>query len=134
MVEKLRAKNMTRSAKGTVEAPGVNVKAKAGLNRSILNVGWFGFEAKLAYKLAERGGQLAHVNPAYTSQTCSACGAVDSRGRESQASFVCPCCGFRSNADLNAAINIERRWNTPLLSVEAGDSAAHEAETLPVVA
>lgn len=134
VVERLRTKNMTRSAKGTIEAPGVNVAQKRGLNRSILNVGWFGFETKLAYKLAERGGQLVRVNPAYTSQTCSACGTVDSRGRESQASFVCPCCGFRLNADLNAAINIERRWNTPLLDVEACDSAAHEASTLLVVA
>lgn len=134
VVEKLLTKNMTRSAKGSVDAPGRNVKAKSGLNRSILNVGWFGLETKLAYKLAERGGELAHVNPAYTSQTCSACGTVDSRGRESQASFVCPCCGFRANADLNAAINIERRWNTPLLSVEAGIGLAHEAETLLDVA
>lgn len=134
VVEKLRTKNMMRSAKGTIEAPGVNVKAKAGLNRSILNVGWHGLEIKLAYKLAERGGQLVQVNPAYTSQTCSACGTMDSRGRESQASFVCPCCGFRANADLNAAINIERRWNTPLLSVEASGGAAHETETLLAVA
>ncbi len=134
VLEKLRTRNMTRSAKGSIEAPGVNVKAKAGLNRSILNVGWFGFEAKLAYKLAERGGQLVRVNPAYTSQTCSACGTVDSRGRKSQASFVCPCCGFRANADLNAAINIERRWNTPLLDVEACGSAAQDASTLLAVA
>lgn len=134
VVEKLRTKNMTRSAKGTLEAPGVNVKAKSGLNRSILNVGWHGFETKLAYKLAERGGQLVRVNPAYTSQTCSACGIVDSRGRESQASFVCPCCGFRANADLNAAINIKRRWNTPLLDVEACGSAAQDASTILDVA
>jgi len=119
-VEKLKTRNMTRSAKGTIAKPGRNVAQKRGLNRSILNVGWFGLEAKLAYKLAERGGLLVRVDPAYTSQTCSDCGAVDSRGRESQASFVCPHCGFRANADLNAAINIERRGNAPLLDVEGG--------------
>lgn len=38
--EKLDIRTMTRSAKGTVEAPGSNVRAKAGLNRSILVQGW----------------------------------------------------------------------------------------------
>jgi putative transposase len=37
VTEELSPKNMTASAKGTVEKPGKNVKAKAGLNRSILN-------------------------------------------------------------------------------------------------
>ena len=119
-VEALRTRNMTRSAKGTIDAPGRNVRAKRGLNRAILNVGWFGLETKLAYKLAERGGVLVRVDPAFTSQTCSACGTVDSRGRESQASFVCPACGFRCNADWNAAVNIERRGNTAVLDVEGG--------------
>lgn len=119
-IEALRTRAMTRSAKGTVAAPGRNVRAKSGLNRAILNVGWHGIETKLAYKLAERGGLLVRVDPAFTSQTCSACGTVDSRGRESQASFVCPCCGFRANADWNAAINIERRGNPAVLDVEGG--------------
>jgi len=39
-VEDLAITNMTRSASGTVEAPGRNVAAKAGLNRSILDAGW----------------------------------------------------------------------------------------------
>jgi putative transposase len=134
VLESLATKNMTRSAKGTVDAPGTNIRQKAGLNRIILEQGWFGFETMLAYKLDERGGYLAKVDPRFTSQTCSACGAVDRESRESQASFYCRQCGFRSNADLNAAVNIERRWNTPLLSVEAGGYAAHEAETPEVVA
>lgn len=128
-LEKLKTANMTRSAKGTAEAPGANVKAKSGLNRSILNVGWFGLETKLAYKMAERGGVLLHVDPAYTSQTCSDCGAVDSRARESQARFVCPHCGFRANADWNAALNIRQRGNTALLLVEDGHGASGEART-----
>ena len=38
-VEDLQIKNMTRSAKGTREKPGRNVRAKAGLNRGILGSG-----------------------------------------------------------------------------------------------
>lgn len=50
-VEALNTRNMTASAKGTADAPGRNVRQKAGLNRSILNQGWHAFETMLAYKL-----------------------------------------------------------------------------------
>lgn len=129
ILEKLKTKNMTRSAKGTAEAPGKNVAAKSGLNNSILNVGWFGIETKLAYKVAERGGELAFVDPAYTSQTCSACGSINADHRKSQARFVCDDCGHEANADQNAATNIKRRWNTPSQGVEVKCKFACEAPT-----
>lgn len=128
-IEALKVRNLTASAGGTIDAPGRNVSQKRGLNRAILNVGWFGLEQKLAYKLSARGGVLCRVDPAHTSQTCSACGTIDSRSRESQARFVCRHCGFRANADLNAAINIERRGNAALLDVEGGRQSPAEAST-----
>jgi putative transposase len=134
-VEDLNIQNMTASARGTVERPGRQVRQKSGLNRSILDQSWGVFETLLTYKLDERGGMLVKVDPAYTSQTCSDCGAVDARSRESQASFVCVACGFRAHADTNAAINIRdagtgiRRWNTPSLRVEDGRWAADETRT-----
>ena len=73
VVEDLNTKGMTKSAKGTVEAPGKQVKQKSGLNRAILASGWGSLERKLAYK----AGALLKVDPAYTSQTCSRCGHVD---------------------------------------------------------
>lgn len=108
VLEDLKVRNMTASAKGTVDEPGRNVRQKAGLNRSILNQGWHSFETLLAYKLEERGGALVSVPAAYTSQTCSACGTVDRESRESQALFLCRQCGFRDHADINAATNILR--------------------------
>ncbi|MCA1775376.1 MAG: transposase, partial [Loktanella sp.] len=114
---------------GTVDAPGTNVRQKAGLNRAILDQGWHGFETVLAYKLEERGGHLCKVDPRYTSQTCSACGAVDRGSRESQASFHCRTCGFRAHADHNAAINILRR-NTASMLVEEGHWVSVEARTI----
>jgi putative transposase len=126
--EDLRIKNMTASARGTVEKPGRMVRQKAGLNRSILNQGWFGFETILAYKLEARGGYLLKVDPAYTSQTCSECGAVDRESRESQAAFVCQHCGFRAHADHNAAINILRR-NTASMRMEEGHKLSVEVRT-----
>lgn len=132
VLEDLVTRNMTRSAKGTVEVPGKKVRQKAGLNRAILDQGWHGFETVLAYKLEERGGHLCKVDPRHTSQTCSACGAVDRESRESQASFHCRACGFRAHADHNAAINILRR-NTASMIVEEGHWLSVEAITTQAV-
>jgi transposase len=102
-VEDLRITNMTRSAKGTREKPGRNVKHKSGLNRGILRSGWGLLVRRLEQKAP---GRVEKVNPAFTSQRCSACGHVDAKSRKSQARFVCTACGFACHADVNAAINI----------------------------
>ena len=94
---------MTRSARGTRENPGRNVRAKAGLNRGILRSGW----GLLVRRLQDKApGRVEKVSPAFTSQRCSACGQVDRDSRESQAVFRCTACGFACHADVNAAINI----------------------------
>ena len=102
-VEDLQITNMTRSAKGTRENPGWNVRAKAGLNRGILGSGW----GLLVRRLEDKApGRVEKIRPAFTSQQCSACGHVDAKSRESQARFVCTACGFALHADVNAARNI----------------------------
>jgi putative transposase len=105
VVEDLRVSNMTRSAKGTVEKPGKNVRQKAGLNRSMLNEAHARTVELLTYKLAECGGQLLKVPAAYTSQTCSACGHRD-KGSRNGVKFSCTSCGWVGHADSNAALNI----------------------------
>ena len=107
VLEDLQVKNMSRSAKGTMNEPGRNVNAKAGLNKSILDQGWGEFRRQLEYKLTWLGGELHIVPPQYTSQTCSECKHVDRGSRLSQAKFKCTSCGYESNADVNAARNIE---------------------------
>lgn len=111
MVEDLRVKNMTRSAKGTVEAPGVNVKQKSGLNRAILDQGWTQILTLLTYKADQAGARVIRVRPHGTSQTCHRCGSSAEGQRESQALFRCadPVCGWTGNADTNAAIVIKQR-------------------------
>ena len=102
-VENLNVTAMTHSARGTDQAPGRNVRQKAGLNRGILAAGW----GMLVRRLEDKApGRVEKVNPAYTSQRCSACGRVDARSRESQARFACTACGYAGNADVNAARNI----------------------------
>lgn len=106
VIEDLQISNMSKSAKGTIEEPGKNVKAKSGLNRSILDQGWFEARRQLEYKQQWQGGIVVAVAPQYTSQTCSSCGHVDKESRLSQDKFCCTACGFQSNADTNAAKNI----------------------------
>lgn len=127
VVERLRTKNMTASARGTLAEPGRNVTQKRGLNRAILNVGWHQIETMLIYK----AHRLVKVDPAYSSQTCASCGTVDRRSRESQARFSCTACGHRDNADRNAAVVILNRGSTP--GVDPCRRAGDEARTIQVV-
>lgn len=114
VIEDLKTKNMSRSAKGTIENPGINIKAKSGLNKSILDQGWFEFKRQLEYKLHYKGGRLIKIDPKYTSQTCSHCGHLHQDNRKSQAVFLCIACGYKNNADINAAINILRLGQSQL--------------------
>ena len=56
----------------------------------------------LNYKAAH----VEAVHPAYTSQTCNECGAIDKANRLTQSNFKCVHCGHTGNADVNAALNI----------------------------
>ncbi|MGA5758969.1 RNA-guided endonuclease InsQ/TnpB family protein [Nonomuraea bangladeshensis] len=102
-VEDLKIRDMTRTAKGTRDAPGRNVRQKAGLNRGILAAGWGRLVRRLEHKAP---GRVHKVNPRHTSQTCNACKHVARESRESQALFLCVACGHRDNADVNAAKNM----------------------------
>lgn len=87
------------------------------LNAIVQNCGRSVIRAKLA-DLRDRFGVAAEeVNPAYTSQACSACGYVDQLNRPSQARFRCLWCGHTLHADCNAARNIGRRRASPIGSV-----------------
>ena len=106
--EDLRIANMTRSARGHIDAPGVNVAAKAGLNRSILDAGWGVFLSILSAKAESAGRTVVAVNPANTSRTCPACRHCTRENRTTQADFVCVACGYTGHADVVAASNILR--------------------------
>ena len=105
-IEDLKVSNISKSAKGTQDKHGKNVKAKSGLNKSILDQGWYKFRNQLEYKSHWQGGVVVAVEPRYTSQTCSKCGNKAKESRLTQSSFVCVNCGFEVNADVNAARNV----------------------------
>ena len=108
-MEDTQTSNMTRSAKGTAEEPGKNVKQKAGLNRSILAQGWYGLRNKIEYKADWYERQFVAVPAHHTSQRCSKCGSVDAGNQVSQELFRCLSCEHEINADINAAENIRRQ-------------------------
>ena len=105
-IEDLQVRNMSKSAAGSSEAPGRNVRAKSGLNKAILDQGWFELRRQLEYKQGWRGGEVLAVPPRNTSRTCPACGHVSAENRQTQAKFACVECGFEANADLVGAINV----------------------------
>jgi putative transposase len=125
VVEDLAVKSMTASAAGTVDAPGKNVHAKAGLNRSILRNGWSMARGMLEYKAAWSGVMLVAVPPAFTSQQCSSCGHTAAENRKTQAVFECVTCGHREHADRNAAKNILRRGEEMLSGGRPASTAGY---------
>ena len=119
--EDLKVVNMSKSASGTLENKGRNVKAKSGLNKSILDQGWGMMIDMMDYKQQWHGGLLIKVDPRYTSQTCFKCKHVAKENRRTQAEFECVECGHQENADINAAKNILSAGHA-VLSVEGGCS------------
>jgi putative transposase len=106
LLEDSRTQAMVRSARGTVDNPDSQVRQKAGLNRSILDKGWFMLELALRNVARYTGCRITKVPAPYTSQRCSTCRCVDPESRESQAVYRCTTCGYHGNADVNAAKNV----------------------------
>ena len=116
VMEDLKVSNMSKSAKGTLDNPGSNVKAKSGLNKSILDQGWSEFRRQLEYKQKWRGGDVLVVSPKNTSRTCpnTACRHTSKANRKSQSEFKCEFCGYTNNADVVGAINVLRAGHAQL--------------------
>jgi putative transposase len=105
-VEDLRITNMVRNKH---------------LSKSILDSGWGYFKERLTHKAASAGRELLFVDPAYTSKSCSTCGAILFRRQDGQHltlsdRWVECDCGLSMDRDHNAAVNILRKagWDTPV--------------------
>ena len=137
-IEDLQVRNMSKSAVGTKQKPGRNVRAKSSLNRSILDQGWFEFRRQLEYKQDWSGGKIIAVAPQNTSSTCILCNHVSADNRKTQTQFACVKCGFKENADLVGAINILRAGHARLACGDTlpgvGASAQEPAEAVQAFA
>lgn len=90
-----------------------------GKSRKPVLVGWayLDLEGKLIYKAARAGSMVIKANPAYTSQACPRCGHTERANRDKKMHlFTCKRCGYRSNDDRIAAMNLHRKgieWMVP---------------------
>ena len=129
VLEALQIGNMSGSAKGSINHPGKCVKAKAGLNKSILDQGWYEFKRQLTYKSSWLGGSVLEVDPKYTSQTCPRCKHRSKENRTTQANFACVACGYANNADIVGAINVLRAGHAHLACGYIGNISCQAQET-----
>lgn len=127
-LEDLKIKNMSKSAKGTVEEPGKQVSAKSGLNREILFQGWGQFAEMLKYKCEWNGSHFELVNPRMTSHRCSQCFFESKENRRGK-QFLCLNCGHTEDADVNASRNIDRAGRAQRACGDVPIGAVSEAGT-----
>jgi putative transposase len=111
-LEDLHVRNMSRRPAPQPKPDGNGgyqhngASAKAGLNKSIQDAGWYTFRAILAFKAAWAGKRVEAIPPAYTSQDCSGCGWRVKKSLSVRA-HACPNCGLILDRDANAALNIQ---------------------------
>ena len=96
---------MTRSARGTMDNPGINVRAKSGLNRSTQERTWDVILGQPDDKADWYGVGIVRVDPKRTSQTCSECGTVNADRRKAKR-YDCGACGLSVEGDTTAVRNI----------------------------
>ena len=107
VTETLTIKNMTASARGTVEDPGSQVAQKAGLNRAILDTAPGSLRSMLQTKAEEAGSEVLTLNSRKhrPSQTCPICGHVHKKPL-SERRHQCERCGFRASRDQASALTM----------------------------
>jgi putative transposase len=118
--EELQTKNMSRSARGTIEEPGRQVRQKAGLNREVLSAAFGQAHQMLAYKAEEAGTRL-HLCATRTlkpSQRCACCWGLAPKTL-AQRVHACPHCGHTTPRDQNAASVMLIDAHTPGTGVAA---------------
>ena len=111
--EDLKTANMTKKPKAKKDEAGRFIsnqaRAKAGLNKAILDKGWHQLEVFTKYRAANAGKAVFKIPAPYTSQECASCGHTHPDNRKEQALFLCGDCGNVDNADRNATLVIKKR-------------------------
>jgi putative transposase len=130
-IEDLQVRNMSRSAKGSAEQAGKHVRAKSGLNKSILDQGWSEFRRQLQYKMNWNGAMLVAAPPHNTSRTCPDCDRVAAENRPTQAHFKCVGCGYENHADVVGAINVLARGHRVAACGGEGSGLGRKTRTKP---
>ena len=114
--EKLQIRNLTGTAKGTVDRPGKNVKQKAGLNREILDTAPARFLNLMRYKAAEARSLFmeAPTRKVRPSQTCPACGRIQKKTLKERI-HSCADCGHTAAAPVPLAVVVFNQRRVPAI-------------------
>lgn len=93
------------------ELKGIRNRIKARLPQRIILHSWAFDQLRrfITYKCIASGVPLILVDPRNSSRECSQCGHTEKANRPSQSVFACCSCGYRANADFNAAVNLRER-------------------------
>jgi putative transposase len=128
VTEHLVVKNMTKSAKGTVEKPGKNVAQKAGLNREILATAPARYNLMRKYKAAEAGIWLVTTptRKLKPTQRCSGCWELPKKKKKlDERTHHCEACGLILGRDQNAA-KVNLLWAFMMLEAAFGSRLGRE--------
>ena len=131
--EDLHLAAMTRSAKGTIDNPGKNVRQKAGLDRVMLDKSLGKILTRTDDKVRHHGHKVLCVPAPGTSITCPKCGYRDAGNRATRSVFICKLCGHTAHADINAAINIRERGMKLVLAGGTPVAASQETNLEPAL-
>lgn len=95
-------------------------------SRRYVQVSWAFFQLRqlIEYKAGLNGHTVVLIDPAYTSQACPICGQIRKANRKkTRHEYVCANCGYHSNDDRVAAMNIRQRgYQTVLESISGKPS------------
>ncbi len=94
----VKVKSVSKSARGTIENPGKDVKVKSIFNKAILDQGWYMFKRQLEYKSQWKGGEFLLVDHKNTSLACSSCGNRANDNKKTFKDFTCTGCGKKEKA------------------------------------
>lgn len=123
------SKRIVRLAEGTGRGIAVEnlsgirdrVSARKPQRRTLHSWSFYDLWAKIEYKARLAGVLVVAVGPRNTSRQCACCGHVAKENRRSQSEFLCVVCGFASNADFNAALNLRMRGRAAVNLPYAGE-------------
>lgn len=83
------------------------------LAKAISEMGFYDFIYTMKYKCEESGIKFIQANRFFpSSKTCSHCGCIHKGLKLSDRIFECPSCGFTIDRDFNAAVNLERYFDS----------------------
>ena len=78
-------------------------------NRKVKFLGLSSLKQEVEHIARKYNIALSTVQASYTSKMCPVCGCLEDENRISQETFECVECGYKDNADFNAAKNIRNR-------------------------